>query len=184
MIDFTSVETIYNAVTRRHLFRIEQNGTTRRRFLKTATLRIDRNILPDLDQGVQSIGRPKDAYEILRDIFARLAADREHFILLIINTANDVVGFKLIGSGAQDSTIADPKIIFRNALLLGARQIIIAHNHPSGNPRPSNQDLALTRSLAEVGKVMDLPLLDHIIVTSKGYTSLASTNLECFRVGS
>jgi len=128
------------------------------------------------------VGNPNDVYEILRSIYATLDDDQEHLILLVLNVANNVIGFKLIASGAQDSTLVDAKVIFRNALLLGARNIIIAHNHPSGNLNPSEQDLQVTMMLAASGRLLDLPLLDHIIVTAeRGYPSLAETHPQLFR---
>ena len=105
-----------------------------------------------------------DAVAVLRPIFAGLDADQEHIVLLTLNNAMRVTGFKVIASGSMTASLIDPKIIFRTALLLGATRIMIAHNHPSSDTMPSSADASITRRIAEVGKALDMPLEDHIIL--------------------
>ena len=144
--DFTNVETIY------------------RRKLQTVRVRLRRTYVGSKDIDLLTVATPSDVHAILRAIYAGLDDDQEHFLMLVLNGAGQVVGYKLIGSGAQDHVYVDCKIVFRNALLLGAHSIIVAHNHPSGSFVPSAGDLELTSRLVIAGKVLEIPLLDHCIL--------------------
>lgn len=97
----------------------------------------------------------------------------ESFCVLSINRQNSITAYRFTATGGTSSVIADPKPIFQMALLTNASAIIVAHNHPSGNLRPSDADLRLTKKLVEAGKSLDLPVLDHIILAKDRYTSLA-----------
>jgi DNA repair protein RadC len=144
--DLTNVETIY------------------RRTLQTVRVRLRRTYACSDDIELITISKPADLHAIFRAIFDGLDDDQEHFVMLVLNAAGQVVGYKLIGSGTQDYVYVDCKIVFRNALLLGAHSIIVAHNHPTGTPVPSAADIELTRKLAVAGKVMDITLRDHFIL--------------------
>ena len=85
-------------------------------------------------------------------------------------------GFKVISSGTQSSGPADAKIIFRNALLLGAAKIVLAHNHPSANLQPSKADIKFTQKVIAAGKAIDIPVVDHLIVSHVGYVSMRAEN--------
>lgn len=114
-----------------------------------------------------------DAVEILRSIWSDQMEYKEEFVIICLNRANRVLGFALISSGGTAGTIADPKIIFQIALKSNATSIILAHNHPSGNIQPSASDIHLTKKLREGGKCLDLPVLDHVILSAESYYSLA-----------
>lgn len=101
---------------------------------------------------------------------------REAFMCLYLNRANIVQGFAVISIGGLSGTTADPKTMFQHALLCNAANVIMVHNHPSGNTKPSQQDIYLTRKVKSVGEAMDLPVLDHIILTKESYFSFAD---EC-----
>ena len=101
----------------------------------------------------------------------------EEFMVLCLNRANRVLGYARISSGGISGTIADPKIIFQVALKSNASSIILAHNHPSGNKQPSEADIRLTRKMKDAGVLLDLPVLDHLILTSEGYHSFADEGL-------
>ncbi|WP_422358586.1 JAB domain-containing protein [Reichenbachiella sp.] len=101
---------------------------------------------------------------------------REAFMCLYLNRANNVQGFAVISIGGLSGTVADPKTIFQHALLCNAAHIIMIHNHPSGNTQPSQQDINLTRKVKSVGEAMDLPVLDHVILTKESFFSFAD---EC-----
>ncbi len=103
--------------------------------------------------------------------------NHEEFYVIMLNHANEIIQTKQISKGGMSSTIVDGKIIFNMALTCHASAIIISHNHPSGNLKPSSQDLKLTKSLCEFGKYIDLPLLDHLIFTDNGYFSFAEQGL-------
>jgi len=124
---------------------------------------------------VVSIVSSKDAFEIMLPVFADL--NHEEFWILILNHANRVIGKQLISKGGLAGTVADPKIIFKTAIEHNAAFIILAHNHPSGNLKPSSQDLQLTRKLVEGGKMLDLQVLDHLIFTDKAYYSFRDEGL-------
>ncbi|MCU7937147.1 MAG: JAB domain-containing protein [Candidatus Thiodiazotropha sp. (ex Dulcina madagascariensis)] len=123
-----------------------------------------------------------EVYEILKSIYRQLDDDQEHMIILILNVSNEVVGFKVVASGTQTSGPADIKIIFRNALMLGATKIVLAHNHPSGNLKPSNADINFTEKVIDAGKVMDVPVIDHLIVAHSGYVSMRADGYCDFEV--
>ncbi|QHT70743.1 JAB domain-containing protein [Rhodocytophaga rosea] len=99
----------------------------------------------------------------------------EQFKILLLNRANCVLGLVEVSTGGVAGTVADPKLIFAAALKANASSIILAHNHPSGNLKPSEADLQLTRKLKEAGKFLDLPILDHLIITGESYYSFADT---------
>ena len=117
----------------------------------------------------------EDAYKI---ISPELLDNRhEEFWILLLNRRNIVIKKQLISSGGVTGTVADPKIIFKSALEELACGIILAHNHPSGNLKPSQQDIHLTKKMTEGGRVLEIPVLDHIIFTDNGYFSFADENM-------
>jgi DNA repair protein RadC len=97
---------------------------------------------------------------------------RETFHVLYLNNASKVLKSSCISSGGITNTLADPRIIFREALELGATRIILCHNHPSGNLTPSNADISITKKIKEAGLLFDIAVLDHIIVSEAGYCSM------------
>jgi len=97
----------------------------------------------------------------------------EDFHLMLLSRANRVLGICTISSGGTSGTVVDAKVVFATALKANASSMIVAHNHPSGNLIPSEQDRKLTKRLTEIGRALDLPLLDHVIVTNEGYYSFA-----------
>jgi len=105
------------------------------------------------------------AMQILRPLFKTLDADQEHFIALFLDNKHRVNSFKVLFSGGQTSSAVDPKILFRNSLLMGAAAIIVAHNHPTGDTRPSTEDIVLTKQIRQGCETLGLRLLDHIIVS-------------------
>lgn len=121
------------------------------------------------------IGGSKDVFNLLHRYFNDL--NHEEFWILLLNRANKVLSRQLISKGGQAGTIADPKIIFQIALENHASSIILAHNHPSGNLKPSQADLDLTRKLCAAGKLLDIAVPDHLIFTDKRYFSFADEGL-------
>jgi len=121
---------------------------------------------------------PSEAVALLRPIFDELDADREHFVILALNSANRATGFKVISTGSTNASLADPRTLFRDAIALGAASLVLAHNHPSGDPTPSREDIALTRKLAEGGKLLDINIHDHIILgADAAFVSLAERGI-------
>jgi len=115
------------------------------------------------------INSPEDAYSILKPLGF---LDREHFVILCLNARNRLIAKDKISVGSLNANIVDPKQIFKIALLRNAASIILAHNHPSGDPSPSDGDIELTKKIVEAGKLFDIEVQDHIIIGKDGFVSL------------
>ena len=111
----------------------------------------------------------KDAFERFLPYIDDLR--QEHFLVMYLNQSNHALKVECISNGGTTHVIADPKIIFKNALKLNATCIIVGHNHPSGNPRPSESDRQLTKKLVAAGKLIDINVIDHIIIGNERYYS-------------
>ncbi len=111
----------------------------------------------------------KNVYEIMKPPMMDLP--HEEFWLLMLNRANSVIKKELISRGGVSGTVVDTKIIFKTAVLNYANSIIICHNHPSGNLKPSEADFKITKNLKEAARIMEIPLLDHLIITENGFYS-------------
>ncbi|EDM34054.1 DNA repair protein [Pedobacter sp. BAL39] len=116
-------------------------------------------------KAVVQIRSSADSYQQLLPVFSDLT--HEEFWILLLNRANHVIGNFQISKGGLSGTVADPKVIFKTALEHNAAAIILSHNHPSGNCKPSADDLSITKKIVAAGKVLDLPVIDHLIVTNK-----------------
>jgi DNA repair protein RadC len=101
----------------------------------------------------------------------------EEFKLMLLNRGNRVLGVVAVSSGGMTGTVADPRIILRYALLAGATSIVLAHNHPSGNLKPSHADEALTQKIRGACQYVDISVMDHIIINGEGYYSMADEGL-------
>ncbi len=118
------------------------------------------------------------AYEILKQSWNPDTIDLfEQFKVLLTNRAHKVLGIIEISSGGIAGTVSDPKLIFAAALKAGASGFLVAHNHPSGNLNASQCDILLTKKLKEGGKLLEIQLLDHIIITSESYMSFADEGI-------
>ncbi|MFC4872767.1 RadC family protein [Negadavirga shengliensis] len=116
-----------------------------------------------------------DVYELMRGEL--LDESIEYFYALLLNRNNQVIKKQLISQGGTSATIADPKLIFKYAMENLASALILVHNHPSGNLKPSASDISLTKKLCLVGKNLELPVLDHVIFTDLGYFSFADEGM-------
>ena len=101
----------------------------------------------------------------------------EEFKVMLLNRSNKVLGICSFTTGGVSGTVADPKLVFIAALKANASNVMIAHNHPSGNLKPSKADEDLTLKIKEAGKFLDLPLLDHFIITKEVYFSFADEGI-------
>jgi DNA repair protein RadC len=101
----------------------------------------------------------------------------EEFKMILLNRNNRVLGMINISQGGMSGTVADPKLIFVAALKAAASYIILAHNHPSGNLKPSTEDIRLTKKLVDGGKLLDLLVGDHLIITNEGFYSFCDEGL-------
>lgn len=117
----------------------------------------------------------KDAYDAMKGKLIDLP--HEEFWLITLNRANTIIKKELISRGGVSGTVVDTKIIFKFAVECYASSIIICHNHPSGNLKPSDADLRITKSIKEAGKIMEIPLIDHLIISDTGYYSFTDEGL-------
>jgi len=123
----------------------------------------------------ESITNPAILAQIIRKGIREKA--KEHFKLVLLNTRNKILDISTISVGTLNASLVHPREVYKDALAHSASSIILAHNHPSDDPDPSDDDIALTRRLAEAGRLMGIEVLDHIIVTKKGYTSFKERGL-------
>lgn len=113
-----------------------------------------------------------DAYHVLLPTFKEGTMDyKEYFKVLFLNQANQVLGYTVISEGGITETCVDVRVILQAALLTNSVSLILAHNHPSGNFKPSQEDIKITRLVKDAATLMRITVLDHIILTSEGYYS-------------
>jgi DNA repair protein RadC len=116
-----------------------------------------------------------DIYQLMRPELLDLP--KEEFWIILLNRANALIKKEQVSSGGISGTVADPKIIFKAALEQFASSIILIHNHPSGNLKPSRADLNLTKKMKHAGELLEIPVLDHIIFGDEGYLSFADDGI-------
>ena len=122
----------------------------------------------------QIINTSNDAYNVLMQFFPEDTIElQEQFVVLYLNKANKIIGGYKISVGGITATVVDVRLILSVALKSLATGIILAHNHPSGNTKPSISDQELTKRIKDASTIMDISLLDHIIITSDAYLSFA-----------
>lgn len=114
------------------------------------------------------------AYRLLRDHFN---PSNEEFWCIALSAGKEVLKVSMIFRGTVDSCPVHPRDIFRFGCLANASALIISHNHPCGSHEPSESDIAITRQLVRLGQMMEMPILDHLILSPKGYLSFADTGL-------
>jgi DNA repair protein RadC len=112
--------------------------------------------------------------EDVADMFMREMAtlDREHFRAVLLNTKNMILGVRTISIGSLNASIVHAREVFKAAVAESAQAIVLVHNHPSGLPEPSSEDLVVTERLAEAGRILGIEILDHIVLGSQGFVSL------------
>ena len=124
----------------------------------------------------QKIDGAETAWQVLKKI--ELASNAEETaVILCLDGKGNIVGIHEVSRGELGSTVISPREIFKRAVLNNAFAIILAHNHPSGDPTPSMEDIKTTKRLLEAGELMGIPLIDHIIVVDGGYNSLRMQGL-------
>jgi DNA repair protein RadC len=113
---------------------------------------------------------PKDVYQLMRPRVKD--ADREHFFALFLNTKNGVIAVELVSIGSLNASIVHPREILKPAIAVSAASIILVHNHPTGDPTPSREDIEFTRRFAKCGDLIGIELLDHIVIGNGHFHSL------------
>jgi DNA repair protein RadC len=140
-----------------------------------AALELARRAAAEAESVDPVIRSPADVYRLCGPAMRDLSV--EEFRLLVLDTQHRVVRNMLITRGLLDSSLVHPREVFRAAIAEAAAGIVVVHNHPSGNPAPSADDRSVTRQLAEAGRLLDVPVYDHVIVGGARYFSFAEAGL-------
>ncbi len=122
-----------------------------------------------------SLNNPRAVFEYLRLRIGQ--KNREHFVVVLLNAKNYVIHDEVISVGTLTTSLVHPREIFQEAIRRSAHAIILAHNHPSGDPTPSREDREVTQRLVEAGKLLGIHVLDHLIIGDGGYTSFRERGL-------
>jgi DNA repair protein RadC len=152
-------------------------NTNEKRLYQVAEIQLiyKSNVKPSLRPKIDG---SRDAFNILKESWDESRIELvEQFKVMLTNRANKVLGILEVSTGGISGTVADPKLIFAAGIKAGASGFIVAHNHPSGNLKPSQADIELTKKLREGGKYLEIQLLDHLIITTEGYYSFADEGL-------
>ena len=115
------------------------------------------------------IRSPKDVFDRMPDMQHLM---QEEFRVIFLNTKNGIIAERTISKGTLNATVVSPREVFHRAIKLMAASIVLVHNHPSGDPAPSQEDMELTKKMVEAGRVMDIAVIDHVIVGQGKYVSL------------
>lgn len=118
-----------------------------------------------------------DVTAYLRPIFELCMEDSEQFVVIYLSKANNPIHYTIASTGGITGTVVDVQIILRHAILLNAKGLILAHNHPSGNLTPSDPDLKVTSKLVSAATFLEMSVLDHIIITNSSYYSFADNGM-------
>jgi len=119
---------------------------------------------------VKQINSPQEAVSLLRAYLE--GADREHFCVALLDIKNRVIGINTVSVGSLNATVVHPREVFKPAVLANAAGVILFHNHPSGDPTPSREDVELTGRMVQAGDILGICVHDHLVVTEEGYASL------------
>ena len=125
----------------------------------------------------RTIHGPADAAHVINTVLNLQNEAQEVLVALLLNTKNDIVGIQEISRGSLSASIVHPREVFKAAILHNAAAIILSHNHPSGNPSPSREDLAVTERIANAGKILDIPLLDHVVIGDPNFISMREKDM-------
>lgn len=126
-------------------------------------------------KAIETIMSSRDGYNLMRRHLVDL--NHEEFWIILLGRSSRILGKELISKGGLSGTVADPKIIFHIALQHQASALILVHNHPSGNLKPSHQDIILTKNISAAGKMLEINVFDHLIITDNGYFSFGDEGL-------
>ena len=124
---------------------------------------------------IRKISSPQDCEKLLRDYLDN--TDREEFIILALDTKNQPIAIHTVSIGTLNSSLVHPREVYKMAILSNAASIILSHNHPSGDTKPSQEDISITKRLSECGNIFGIQVLDHIIIGDNEYTSFKDKGL-------
>jgi DNA repair protein RadC len=151
------------------LTRIKGVGTVKAVELQAA-FELGRRVALSSPEKRTTIRLPRDVAKLMLPEMRHLT--QEHFVCLFLNTKNHVIGKQTIFVGSLDASIVHPREVFKEAIRRSSASVICLHNHPSGDPTPSREDIAVTRTLQEAGELIGISLLDHIIIGDGSFVSL------------
>ncbi|GGA36551.1 RadC family protein [Paenibacillus physcomitrellae] len=140
-----------------------------------AGIEIGRRLARSTRRETLIIRSPKDAADIVMDQLRYL--NKEHFICLFLNTKNHLLGQETLSMGSLNASIVHPREVFRAAMKCSSASIVCAHNHPSGDPSPSPEDIQITKRLSEAGAIIGIDVLDHLIIGDGRFVSLKEEGL-------
>lgn len=123
----------------------------------------------------KKITSPSQFFELFQPIFIEQPC--EIFLVAWLSSSNRIIGFEKITQGTLNTSVVDPRAVFKGAIVANAAAIIVAHNHPSYNPEPSSEDITITEKLVECGKILEVPVFDHIIFAGDQFTSFVEKRI-------
>ncbi|MCX6730281.1 MAG: DNA repair protein RadC [Candidatus Roizmanbacteria bacterium] len=121
------------------------------------------------NKNTKLIVNPKDVWLLMRD---EVQKKKEYFVVFYLNTRNQMIQKEVVSIGSLNTSIAHPREVFEPAVRHHAGQIILAHNHPSGDPTPSHEDKGTTKRLVQAGEILGIEVVDHVVVTKEGFVSM------------
>jgi DNA repair protein RadC len=141
-----------------------------------AALELSKRLEADVGEEPQPVVKSPEVVAVL--VRGQLKGKKkEHFLVLCLDTRNRLISCRPVSMGSLDTSIVHPREVFREAVSASAASVIFVHNHPSGDPEPSKEDVELTKRLIKAGEIIGIDVLDHIIVCDKSYLSLKAKNL-------
>lgn len=141
-----------------------------------AALELSKRLEADVGEKPQQVLKsPEDVAAVMRS--KSKGKKKEHFWVICLDTRNRLISWKQVSVGSLDTSIVHPREVFKEAISSSAASVIFVHNHPSGDPEPSKEDVELTKRLAKAGEIIGIDVLDHIIVCDSSYLSLKTSNL-------
>ncbi|MDR3541885.1 MAG: DNA repair protein RadC [Desulfosporosinus sp.] len=164
---FPSITELAEA-TEEELIKVKGLGKSKAMKILVA-LELGRRMYTASAKDIVSINSPQDVYDLLIDM---TLLDREYFKAIFLNTKNHVIAVETISIGTLNSSLVHPREVFKGAIKRSACSVIPVHNHPSGDPTPSTEDLEITKRLVDAGKLLGILVVDHVIIGSQRYISL------------
>ncbi len=141
-----------------------------------AAFELGKRLDDSFDEGTRITIKSPEA--VIKSARSRLKGKKkEHFLVVCLDTRNHLVGIRTVSIGSLDCSIVHPREVFKDAISSCAASVIFVHNHPSGDPTPSEDDIKLTKRLVEASEIIGIEVLDHIIVCDKDYLSMKAKNL-------
>jgi DNA repair protein RadC len=140
-----------------------------------ACVELGKRLIHGAEQGKRpyTVRRGKEVFEYFRT--AAIDLDKEHFYVLLLNSRNQVVSKEVVSVGSLDASIVHPREIFKIPIKKSAASIVLVHNHPSGDPTPSDDDMDITRRLIEAGRLLGIEVADHVVIARASFVSMKET---------